>query len=89
MKADEHWDLESQPVGTAVEANQDTPQGRLTSYHFQRYLFEYFHCLAEGYTGWGIDFIEWLEMSKGWQKVQGHMYRYKRVRSFDEELEDE
>ena len=34
---------------------------------FRRYLFEYFEELTSGQCGWGISFINWLEVIKGWK----------------------
>jgi len=75
MKADEHWDLESQPVGTAVEANQDTPQGRLTSYHFKAPTIS-----GMNSKGWGI--LETLLNYRVLHQLQVY-------RKIDEQVENE
>jgi len=54
-------------VGTVVRLMHKTSVGRVAKGEFNKLLFEYFESLASGQTGWGIDFIEWLEYKYDWK----------------------
>ena len=70
-------DFRNAPVGTVVDLATD----KLASADFQRYLFNYFEELTSGQTGWGIDFISWLKISKGWKHLG--------LRKFERECSEE
>jgi hypothetical protein len=55
---------------------KDTPEERLTQKLFKEdYLFEYFKQLSTGQTGYGISFIGWLSVAKGWTHIGYHSFR--------------
>jgi hypothetical protein len=76
---DDYFKDDNEPVGAVVTVERETPRGRLASLYFNKLLFQYFQELANGSTGWGVDFIAWLHISKGWQKVKGKMRDYERI----------
>lgn len=55
------------PVGTVVQVNETTKVGRVAKGEFNKLLFEYFESLSSGQTGWGVDFIDWLECKHDWK----------------------
>jgi hypothetical protein len=69
------------PHGTIVELGRETPDERIASREFNRLLFQYFHSLSIGATGWGLSFHDWLEIY-GW-KHHG-CARYERIHSIRE-----
>ena len=89
MDSEEKYiDTEDIPLGTIIDLYGDSGTERLAKANFKRYMFEYFQELNSGQCGWGIDFITWLEISKGWKKEEDNLSSYKRVMSCEEELED-
>ena len=73
----------AEPIGARIALHPaDTPRSRLARHFFKTELFVYFGQLANGQTGWGLSFNDWLEL-KGW-KLIGFM-TYERVPSIEEE----
>ncbi len=69
------------PLGTIVELGRETPDERIAAMEFDRLLFQYFHSVSCGMTGWGLSFHDWLEIY-GW-KHHG-CRRYERIHSMQE-----
>lgn len=71
------------PIGTIIDLNADNGESRIAKAAFEKWLFEYFHNLSTGQTGWGISFRDWLRMIKGWEHIE--LRKFKRVLSVEEE----
>jgi hypothetical protein len=71
MKFDEENCQVIHELGDIVDLSLDnTKEERLTAHMFESdYLFEYFKQLSRGQTGYGVSFIAWLELVKGWQHL--------------------
>lgn len=70
--------LEDYQIGEIINVSADSVEGLYLSRQFNKFLFEYFEGVQSGMIGWGISFIEWIEMFKGW----GHhgMNMFKKIR---------
>ena len=55
-------------TGTIVDISDDEKSiNHAVKIQFKKWLFEYFEELNSGQCGWGINYIEWLEVTKGWK----------------------
>ena len=73
----------AEPIGACIALHPaDTPRARLARHFFKTELFVYFGQLANGQTGWGLSFNDWLEL-KGWKLIG--FVTYERVPSIEEE----
>lgn len=63
------FNAQTEPIGMKVKLEKETPRGRLAQFQFDKWMFEYFRELNDGSTGWGISFMSWLEIAKGWRHL--------------------
>lgn len=92
----EDYDIEKLPVGSKIKLGEDTPEQRVAKSAFHRYMLEYFREVKSGKTGWGVTFMDWLRMAKGWLHTPYTFGRksferihFRRVESFEEDEPDE
>ena len=57
------------PAGKILDLTLDTPESRIAKADFKHYQWEYFERLSNGSTGWGVSFIAYLELIKGWKHL--------------------
>ena len=68
-----------EPIGTVIALSDDSSKGRSAKRIFNQWLFEYFEQLSTQQTGWGISFIEWLKITKGWKLISHQTYERVRI----------
>ena len=73
---------ENTPIGVIIQIGENTPSERLNASFFNKYLFQYFEELSCGQTGWGLNFLSWLEITHGWRQLGWH--RYERIQKTEE-----
>ncbi len=57
-------------TGTTVDIDDDEkPINHAAKLQFNKWLFEYFEELNSGQCGWGINYLKWLEITKGWKHL--------------------
>lgn len=74
----------AEPLGTRITLHPaNTPRVRMAVRFFEKEMFDYFHQLVSGATGWGICYRDWLEIN-GWKLIG--FTTFERVRSIEDEL---
>ncbi len=76
------------PIGSEIiVGDTQTSEGRILNADFQKYLFAYFEELNSGQTGWGMDFLGWLSVTKGWvyKGIGKGLQRFVKEQALEEE----
>jgi hypothetical protein len=81
---EEFLELADAKLGDIINYSSKTPQGRLYAAELSKKLFEYFGAISRGTSGWGISFMDYLELHEG-LKPTGFK-QLTRVLSFEEEM---
>jgi len=61
-----------------ISKSETDARARLVRSQFGVWMFQYFQELNSHQCGWGINFNEWLEFSKGWKFI-GRVSLYEKV----------